>query len=583
MNINELEATLTKTTKILAGEVDVHMEGFAPRVEYNPITKQAEKIFIPALPSDLPKNLVPAIHGYIDHEVSHVMFSDNDDICDTSKSELWHWIHNCIEDPRVNKAMSEHFRGSGKNIKAGYDYLFNAPSDKGPSPYDKSYVDSLDASTDEKLAEIQMKYSPLWFAKRMGCPLSSDKYDELDLDRFFDPLEDKMDPKMLSDLKNVEDARDVKNLSNYYEGFFSKEALDKMKPKKDEKGKLSPASGTPEGKPFKSLEEELSEKLKWEIEKCVIKSKEGIYWTNRFDKKFTKHDIVNALAFRREVNVSDFEEKVKTVSNYISKDLRRLLEERRRRYYVGGYRSGKLNTKKLYSVRMGNDRIFKRKSEMRDVNAAVSLLIDLSGSMSGKKVMVAMQSAYAFALVLEQLRVPYEVYGFCTDNATPEMNREWVKFSKSANPAILNKVVNGFCPEYLYAFKEFHENFDLVSKTAMAGCGLSQSVMIQNEDSKHVKLALERLSARPERVKSLFVFSDGVPCFHTHTPEGRNRSYDNLKYYANNAKEKYGVNVFSIGIVSRSVENFYPKYRIVNELEELPTALFEHLRKTFTE
>lgn len=579
MRIADLETTLIKTTKILAGEVDVHLEGFAPRVEYNPVTKQAEKIYIPALPADLPKNLIPAIHGYIDHEVSHVMFSDNDDICDTTRSKLWHYVHNCIEDPRVNKAISDHYKGSGKNIKAGYDYLFSAPKDPTKdNPYDKDYVDGLDLSDPKKLAEFHLKYSSLWFAKRMGDQLSADKYDELDLDRFFEPLEKKMDPKKLNYLKDVKTPEDVRDLSNYYEGFFDEEAMKKMEPDKSKGGKGEPVDGKGTD-PLKSLEEQLSERLKWEIEECVIKSKESIYWTNRFDKKYNKHEIVKNLL--RHGNVNEFEEEAKTVSNYISKDLRRLLEERRRQYYIGGYKSGKLNTKKLYSVRTGNDRIFKKKNEIRAVHAAVSLLIDLSGSMSGPKVKVAMLSAYAFALCLEQLKIPYEVYGFCTDNGSHEMSTEWAKFKKENRPEVINKVVNSYSPEYIYAFKEFGENFDLVSKQGMTGCGQSGARMIQNEDSKHVKLALERLSARPEKVKALFVFSDGVPMFHTETGAQTRMSYDNLRYYADNAKDKYGVDIYSIGIVSESVSKFYQKYKIINNLAELPNALFDYLRKTF--
>jgi hypothetical protein len=586
MRIADLEATLIKTTKILAGEVDVHMEGFAPRVEYNPTTKQPEKIFIPSLPSDIPKNLVPAIHGYIDHEVSHVMFSEAEDICDTSKSKLWHYVHNCIEDPRVNRTMGEYYKGSQKNIKAGYDYLFADHKDPSkPNPYNRDYVDGLDLSDPKALAEFQMQYSSLWFAKKMGCPLSSDKYDELDLDRFYDDLESKMDPLKLNALKNIRDAADVRESSDYYEGFFSKEALEKMHPEKG-KGKSEGAKGKEEGKPDptappKTLEEQLAEKLKWEVEECIIKSEEGIYWTNRFDTKINKHDIANSIKPNVRTNVHEFEEEAKTVSNYIAKDLRRLLEERRRQYYVGGYKSGKLNTKKLYSVRMGNDRIFKKKNEIRAVNAAVSLLVDLSGSMIGDKVKVAMLSAYAFALVLEQIKIPYEVFGFCTANGSGEMMKEWEKFQRTTRPEIIKKVVNGFCPEQIYAFKEFGETFDLTSKTGMAGCGNSGIPMIQNEDSKHVKLALERLSKRPENVKALFVFSDGVPAFHVGNAGQQLLAYNNLKYYAANAKEKYGVDIYSIGIISESVSKFYPKYKIINKLPELPTALFDYLRKTF--
>lgn len=582
MNTYELEEVLKKTTKILAGEeIEVIMEGFQPRVEYNPKTKKPTRIYIPSLPEETPESLVRAIHGFIDHECSHIMFSDADDICDSTKSKLWHYIHNCIEDPRVNKAMGNYYLGSGKNIKAGYNYLFNEPNaDGSPSAYDKSYVDALDFTDEKAMAEQQMRYSSLWFAHQMGDTLSGDKYKELDLDRLYGPLEAKMDKRWLDQLKRVNNPNDVKNCTEYFEGFFSKEAMDNKGGKGDEDGEDEsgkPGAGAVEDDVPDTLEDELAKKIQKQIEYGLIESKVGFYWTNRWDVKINKNDIVKSIeSTRRTTDIVAFEEEVKSVTNYLNKDLRRLLEERRRRYYIGGYKSGKLNTKSLFSVKLGNDRVFKKRNEVRDINAAVSLLIDMSGSMGGDKIKVAMQSAYAFAMVLDQVGVSYEVYGFNTQNPSPQMRTEWEKLKATLDKDTEYRVVNEFCPEHFYAFKEYHESFDYTSKKGMALAGNGWVRMVQNEDSKHVKLALERLSVRPERVKALFVFSDGQPAFPTAYPAN---GPNNLKYYANNAKSKYGVDIFSIGIQCNSVERFYKSYKVVNKVNELPQALFEFLKK----
>lgn len=586
MNNFELEEVLKKTTKILAGEdIEVFTEGFQPRVEYDPTTKKPTRIFIPALPEETSPKLVKAIHGFIDHECSHIMFSDPDDICDSSKSKLWHYLHNCIEDPRVNKTMGDYYLGSGKNIRAGYKYLFDEPNvDGSPSAYSKEYVDAIDFTDEKVMAEQQLRYSSLWFAHKMGDELSGDRYKEIDLDRLYAPLEAKMDKRWVDQLSRVRTANDVKNCSEYFEGFFNKEAMDKMMPDEakgdpskeaEEKGKMEDA--------LETLEDELAKKISKQIQYDSVESKMGIYWTNRWDTKLSKHEIAKEYKkfekhydAGRMQNLTQFEEEVKSVTNYLNKDLRRLLEERRRRYYVGGYKSGKLNTKSLFSARLGNDRIFKKRNEVRDINAAVSLLVDMSGSMRGDRIKVAMQSAFAFATVLDQVGVSYEIYGFCTTNGGGEMATEWAKYHRTVDRAIVEKVVNEHCPEIFYAFKEFHEGFDIKSKEGMVATANSLIPMIQNEDSKHVKCALERLSMRQERVKALFVFSDGQPSFPTGNPKNCN---NNLKYYGHNAKEKYGVDIFSIGIQSTSVETFYPSYKIVSKLAELPQALFEFLRK----
>lgn len=587
-NIFELQEILRKTTKVLAGtNIAVHLEGFAPRVEYSTVTRKPTRIFIPAIPENVEPKLINAIHGYIDHECSHIKFSDADDICDSTKSKLWHYIHNCIEDPRVNREMGKFYPGAQKNIRRGYEYIFTEMGkvDGKPNPYDRDTLDKLDLSDPKKQAQFHLQYASLWFAGKMNCTINRNKFNELKLDRFYKALMDKAEQKWIDRLATISSPQDVRECADYWTEFFSQEALEKLQPEKGEdegegEGKSRPMTAEEEEEAmesFKTLEEQLAEEIRKKIKKCTIEATERFYWTDRFDTKHDKHDIVKNLKNSGVVNrLNEFEEGTKKVANYLMKDLRRLLEERRRRYYIGGYKSGKLNQKSLFSVRLGNDRVFKKKNEVRDVNAAVSLLIDMSGSMSGGKVMVAMQSAYAFAMVLTQLKIPFEVYGFVTRDVNHDMVTEYNKFVKENGADVENRIVNAWCPEDIYAFKDFDEAFDIVSKQGMTGAAYGGIRMIQNEDSKHVKLALTRLSARPERAKALFVFSDGVPAYSS--PRVPN-SYDQLKFYGQKAKEKYGVDIYSIGILSDSVMNFYPTYKVVHDISELPNALFGFLRK----
>lgn len=592
MNIFELQQTLLKTTKILAGRnIDVFMEGFQPRVEYNAATRKPERIFIPALPEGSSASLVRAIHGYIDHECSHVMFSSADDLCDPSKDRLWGYIHNCIEDPRVNRRISDHFPGSKLNLQCGYNYLFNEFKDEdGLNAYDKEMVVKIHkkaSKTPEGLAEFYLQYASLWFAGMSKCELNKHKFDELGIEKLFEPLMDRADPEQLAALGKIRTQEDARKAADYFSEFFSQEALEKMMPEPEEgKGgdkkskKLSKGEIDKAMEKFKSLEEQLADAINQEVTDAVLKNKELIYWTDRFDKTISKHEMEKNYCRRPTLDIAGFEDETKQISNYLQKDLYRMLEERRRRYYVGGHKSGKLNAKSLFSVRFGNDRIFKKKNEIRDINASVSLLIDLSGSMSGSKVYLAMQSAYAFGMCLQNLKVPFEIYGFSTLGISYEMDKEYHKFIRD-NAAVKSKIINEASPERFIAFKSFEDTFDVVSKAAL--CAASQSCigMQQNEDSKHVKLALQRLSARPEKVKALFVFSDGEPCFHSH--DGALNSMSKLRQLDNEAKSKYGVDIYSIGIQSTSVEKFYKQRRVVTKLDELPQALFGFLRKCFNE
>jgi hypothetical protein len=571
---------IKKTTKILAGKnIPVHTEGFSPRVEYDTKTKEPIAVYLPEIPDNASDELIGAIAGYLDHEVGHILESSSEDICDTSKSKLWHYLHNCIEDPRVNSRMSDRYPGCESNIRAGYNFMFDRVDEKtGIKSYDKENVDKIDLTDPEVVKDAQFRYSSVWFAKKANCRFHGPKYDDLELDRLYDPLEAKMDRRYLDALSRAKTTDEVKEASDYFEGFFEKEFKDpppsggggaKGEPKGEKKGRLEDP---------KKLEDELGEAIHKEIEHLAKKARKNYFFSDRFDKTFSKHDIVKLC--RAYLPIAPFETAVKTVSNYLSKDLRRMLEARNRRWYTGGYRSGRLNQKALFSARVGNDRIFSKKSEVRDVKAAVSLLIDLSGSMGfggGAKVEMAAQSAYAFALVLEQLKVPYEIWGFTTELQNDAKTKAWDEFALTVDPTVAARAINPFCSDHLYAFKRFEEPFDVVAKTGLIiaankGAGIR---MMNNEDSRHVQAALSRLSSRHEDKKTLFVFSDGMPCF---SPGNNKPSMEMLKYLDKNSKELYGVDIFAIGIMSGDVKNYYKNYKVVNDLAELPAALFDFLK-----
>jgi cobaltochelatase CobT len=607
MNVYDLQQVLIKTTRIIAGEdVKVYLEGFQPCVQYNKDTRKPEAIFIPTVTENTEPALIRAIHGFIDHECGHCHLSDGNDICDSSKDKLWHYLHNCIEDPRVNRGIAELFPGCAINIRNAYNFLFEGglrEKDK-PNPYSREYVDSLDLSDPMALAKFHLGYASLFFAAKMGDELSGHKYNELDLDRFYGSLVDKMDAVKVAALKDVKTASDVRNLTDYFHSFFSQEAAKGMEQslkigKGKGKGERSDSDdssekGTPleieidaEGRALteeeieklmegiSTLEDQLAEKIKIKLKYSLKNSKGFFYWTDRFDVHLNKHEMIKKSRSGAGDHVAEFEDETKKVSNFLMKDLRRLLEERRRRYYTGGHKSGKLNSKSLFSVRCGNDRIFKKKNEIRDVNAACSLLIDMSGSMRGTKVKTAMQSAYAFAMVLQQLKIPFEVYGFSTSNGCAHMQRAYKKYLEEQGYDVDSRVVNANSPENYYAFKEFSEPFDIYSKKSMTIAGHGGLPMDQNEDSKHVMLSINRLAAREERVKALFVFSDGSPCFNGDS----NRSGTKLKQLTSEAKQKQGVDIYSFGIMDGSVDVFYDNAKTIMTLSDLPRALFEYLRK----
>jgi cobalamin biosynthesis protein CobT len=98
-----------------------------------------------------------------------------------------------------------------------------------------------------------------------------------------------------------------------------------------------------------------------------------------------------------------------------------------------------------------------------------------------------------------------------------------------------------------------------------------------NSDVEAVRMAATHLRHRPENRKIMFVLSDGYPEV-TCTLGGSNHQYQQLR----NEIERmgmHGIECVGLGIQSDAVSRFYPRYVVVNDLDDLPKAAFDQMAK----
>ncbi len=103
-----------------------------------------------------------------------------------------------------------------------------------------------------------------------------------------------------------------------------------------------------------------------------------------------------------------------SVSSTLAKDLERAIASRNRVQFIPGQRRGRVHGASLYRLSMNDDRVFRRKEDHKAVNACVQQVIDLSGSMGGRKIELALASAYTLADALDRIHVPNVITGFTT-------------------------------------------------------------------------------------------------------------------------------------------------------------------------
>ncbi|QGZ60178.1 cobalamin biosynthesis protein CobT [Paraburkholderia acidiphila] len=197
-------------------------------------------------------------------------------------------------------------------------------------------------------------------------------------------------------------------------------------------------------------------------------------------------------------------------------------------------------------------------------DTVVTLLLDLSGSMAGRKIELARLCAAALADALTQLAFDAEVLGYSSIEA-PEM-RALYERERAAGADL--RAYNRFVERLdLRVFKRF-DSRDL-SGLAAIECGH------ENPDGEALAWAAARLAQRRARRRLLFVLSDGYPS----TSDGDPAVLRSDLLARVQAVTEQGIELVGIGILDDAVEAFYPNAVVVRKLHELPATAFATLSR----
>lgn len=201
-----------------------------------------------------------------------------------------------------------------------------------------------------------------------------------------------------------------------------------------------------------------------------------------------------------------------------------------------------------------------RPAKGRDV--AVTLLIDRSGSMAGRKIELARQCAAALCDALTQLSFDCEVLGYCSVESAPLKQLYERQLAAGADLRRYNRVVERLD---LKVYKRFGAT-DL-SGIAAIDCGH------ENPDGEALAWAATRLADHRAERRILMVFSDGYPS----TGDGDPQVLRSDLRERVAAIGKRGIELVGIGVLTDAVEDFYPHNVVVSRLAELPSTVFSVL------
>lgn len=576
-----------------------------------------KEIVLPSLPQGLEfsKDVAMAFRGYLDHEAGHNRHTDIESVmkyADHNSEQAFH-IWNALEDMWLERRVMEEYPGAEKNLRS----LASQVSEKELENM-KANLDIFSSYTADAVINSILRAgrrSPLNY----GGDANNTMYDMMP-DKFKE-----WGNKWVEEVHKCKNSTEIFNLALQIEKLLEETTNMKPQPKNGEgedenKGSGSGLDGepseftydpngdpcegkSPNGKGEKLVKGELKGKDSKgkamvskpinEFAKEFIQHQTDIHMkapeaagltkyrvlTTRFDEVYDRTKPATRKAkvhdLMQEATAVDYEEIKNTLGgtvNTMKARLRRALLAKETRDWDFAREHGRLDSKKLVAGSLGSPTVYKQRKERLEMDTAVHLLIDLSGSMAGGKIKVAAEAAIAFSECLEGTQIKYQITGFSNYGWNQEFRKIYDKAEKSG------KVFHRTEPLNLFRYKKFSESLQVAKGSISA---ISRSAGGNNSDYDAINWATQELKIRPEKRKILLVFSDGQPAndmLNSHNYGILERA---LKEGIDNAG-KSGVECVGIGILTEHVKRLYPKSVSIGSVEELSGATFTQLSNLLT-
>jgi cobaltochelatase CobT len=218
---------------------------------------------------------------------------------------------------------------------------------------------------------------------------------------------------------------------------------------------------------------------------------------------------------------------------------------------------------------------FKEEEDTEFRDTVVTILIDNSGSMRGRPIMVAAVCADILARTLERCSVKTEILGFTTRAWKGGTAREdWLKAGKPPQPGRLNDLRHVIYKAADSPWRRARKNLGLMMR---------EGLLKENIDGEALLWAHHRLIGRPEQRRILMVISDGAPVDDSTLSVNSGHYLErHLREVISEIEAKSPVQLIAIGI-GHDVTRYYRRAVTIVDVEQLAGAIVEQLAELFEE
>jgi len=216
---------------------------------------------------------------------------------------------------------------------------------------------------------------------------------------------------------------------------------------------------------------------------------------------------------------------------------------------------------------------FKEEKETDFRDTVVTILIDNSGSMRGRPIMVAAVCTDIMARTLERCGVKAEILGFTTKAWKGGKSfQDWMAAGKPTAPGRLNDLRH-----------IIYKGADMPWRRAKRNLGLMmrEGLLKENIDGEALEWAFRRLCARPEQRRILMVISDGAPVDDATQSQNKTGLLENhLRMTIDKIENRSEVELVAIGI-GHDVTRWYKRAVTIMDVEQLGGVMTEKLAELF--
>lgn len=299
-------------------------------------------------------------------------------------------------------------------------------------------------------------------------------------------------------------------------------------------------------------------------------------YTNRHDETIKAEDLCPTEELERLRGYLDGHMAgLSSVISRLANRLQRRLQAQQQRSWTFDLEEGVLDTARLSRVIIDplSGLTFKEEKETDFRDTVVSILIDNSGSMRGRPIMVAAVCADIMARTLERCGVKAEILGFTTKAWKGGKSfQDWMAGGKPAQPGRLNDLRH-----------IIYKSADMPWRRAKRNLGLMmrEGLLKENIDGEALDWAYRRLMARPEQRRIMMVISDGAPVDDATQSQNKTGLLEaHLREKIDMIENRSEVELVAIGI-GHDVTRWYSRAVTIMDVEQLGGAMTEKLAELF--